>query len=315
MFLVRGIALSFSFFVLLYSFLSFLVATTWKAVQRSCGRLSARTTADVLLVLRIMPLAVSALVTIGFMVPSFLLLEPHSIDEPIREVPLALGCCGAMLFAVGAFKAATAQVKTSQLVRGWLREATSAVTGAAIPIFSIRGVAPALTAVGIRKPMVLMSEAAVAVLTEPELQTALRHEVGHVQRLDNLKKLLFRFCAFPGMRALEDGWSQAAEMAADDLAVSDCNEALDLASALIKLSRFALAPSSAEITAALVSANGASVNMRVERLIAWQDGTQPGRRLSLWYFLAPALGMVVCLAMSYSSLLRQAHIATEWLVR
>ena len=37
---------------------------------------------------------------------------------------------------------------------------------------------------------------------------------------DNLKKLVFRFCPFPGMSKLESAWSQAAEMAADDAAVA-----------------------------------------------------------------------------------------------
>jgi Zn-dependent protease with chaperone function len=314
MFLARGMALSFSVFVLLYGSLSFLVARGWRAVQRPCGRLSARATADLLLAVRIMPLAVSALVTLGFMVPSFLLLEPHSIDEPIGAIPLILGCCGAVFFVVGVFKATSAQVSTSQLVNGWLGEATAVTAGATVPIFRIRGVIPALIAVGIGKPKVLISEAAAAALTEPELQTALRHEVAHVRRRDNLKKLLFRFCAFPGMQALEDAWSQAAEMAADDVAVSSSNEALDLASALIKLSRFALVPSSAGITTALVSTNAASVNARVERLVAW-DRTPTARRFSLWYVLTPALGTVICLAVSYGAVLAQVHIATEWLVR
>jgi Zn-dependent protease with chaperone function len=314
MFLARGIALSFSVFVLLYGSLSFLVARGWRAVQRSCGRFSARTTADLLLAVRIMPLAASALVTLGFMVPSFLLLEPHSIDEPIGAIPLVLGFCGATLFVVGVLRATSALVRTSQLVNGWLGEATAVTTGATVPIFRIHGVIPALIAVGIGKPKVLISEAAAAALTEPELRTALRHEVAHVRRRDNLKKLLFRFCAFPGMQPLEDAWSQAAEMAADDGAVSSSNEALDLASALIKLSRFALVPSSAGITTALVSTNGASVNARVERLVAW-DGTPTARRFSLWYLLTPALGTVICLAVSYSAVLAQVHVATEWLVR
>ena len=54
---------------------------------------------------------------------------------------------------------------------------------------------------------------------------------------DNLKKLVFRFCPFPGMAKLESAWSQAAELAADDAAVSNLNDAVDLAAALVKLSR------------------------------------------------------------------------------
>jgi Zn-dependent protease with chaperone function len=67
------------------------------------------------------------------------------------------------------------------------------------------------------------------------LQTALNHEVAHVSRRDNLKKLLLRFVAFPGMSGLETAWLEATEMAADDAAVSTAGDALDLAAALIKL--------------------------------------------------------------------------------
>ena len=50
----------------------------------------------------------------------------------------------------------------------------------------------------------LLSGAAELVLTTNELQTALNHEIAHVRRRDNLKKLLLRFVAFPGMA----GWKQ-----------------------------------------------------------------------------------------------------------
>jgi Zn-dependent protease with chaperone function len=315
MFLARGITLSLSVFVLLYGSLSFLVTRGWSAVQRSSQRFSARATADLLLALRVMPLGISALVTVGFMVPSFLLLEPHSIDEPIGVIPLVLGCCGAILFVIGVIRTVEAQVRTFLLVQGWLADSTPVCAGAAVPVFRIRGVLPALTAAGIRKPRVLMSAAAAAALTGPELRTALRHEVAHVRRRDNLKKLLFRFCAFPGMADLEEAWSQAAEIAADDIAVSSSDEALDLASALIKLSRFALVPSPAAITTALMSANAASMNARVERLVAWHEGTPAVCRFSLWYVLAAVLGTVVCLTMTYGTALAQVHAVTEWLVR
>ena len=39
------------------------------------------------------------------------------------------------------------------------------------------------------------------------------------------------------MAKLESAWSEAAELAADDAAVSNLNDAVDLAAALVKLSR------------------------------------------------------------------------------
>ena len=103
----------------------------------------------------------------------------------------------------------------------------------------VSGAAPPLTVAGILRPSVWLSRAAEFVLTERELQSALRHEFVHVRRRDNLRKLILRLVAFPGMAELESAWREATEMAADDGAVSSASEALDLAAAVIKLSRLA----------------------------------------------------------------------------
>jgi Zn-dependent protease with chaperone function len=315
MFLARGIALSVSVMVLLYASLSLVVGWGWRMVERRFRRFSAQVTADLLFGLRIMPLVLSALVTLVFTVPSFLLLEPHSIDEPIGAIPLALSGCGVLLFVAGMFKATMAQIKTSRVVSDWLSGATQVAPGRSVPVFRAGKFIPALTAAGILKPKVLMSEAVVTVLREPELRVALGHEVAHVRRRDNLKKLLLRFCAFPAMAGLEKAWSEIAEMAADDAAVSNASEALDLASALIKLSRLEPVSHLADLTTALLRGPAATVSARVERLIAWDQAHTSTRRFSTWYALLPAFGMVVCAGVTYNAALSQLHLVTEWLVR
>jgi Zn-dependent protease with chaperone function len=200
-------------------------------------------------------------------------------------------------------------------VTSWLSDATAIAAGAAVPFFRTGRGIPALTAAGILGPKVLISEAATAVLSESELRTALRHEVAHVRRRDNLKKLLFRFCAFPRMAQLEKAWSEAAEMAADDAAVDSAWEALDLASALIKLSRLPQVSQSPALTTALLHASATAMNARIERLIAWDDASASTDQFSLWYALLPAFGIVVCAAVTYNAMLNQLHLATEWLVR
>jgi Zn-dependent protease with chaperone function len=316
MFAARGIFLAFSVFVLLYGFLSVAVACGWRLPARVCRGRSARGSANRLFALRMLPCVLSGLVTAALLVPSFLLLEPHSTTEGIGEIPLALGLGCMLVFATGVFQALAVQARTSQVVANWMGAAVEASHEDAAPVFRIQKVAPAFTVAGILKPKVLMSEAASVLLTGPELQTALGHEVAHIRRRDNLKKLLFRFCAFPGMRELEAAWLESAEMAADDAAVSSCSEALDLAAALIKLSRLAPVHAPAELTTALLHSSGASINARVERLIAWEETHQlPVLRRSPWYSLAPMLAIFLCLAMTYSSMLAHMHQVTEWLVR
>lgn len=319
MFAARGIAVSFSVFLMVYCALSLAVLCTWRRVCMHCRQLPARRAADLLFTLRMLPLMGATLVTAAFTVPSFLLLEPRTIDEPLGAVPLALGACGAALGIFGAVNALLALRRASRTISSWSSDAQRVESPAPIPVLRTSRTAPAMTAAGIVRPRVLISTAAESLLTSGELQTALCHELEHVRRRDNPKKLMLRFVAFPGMGDLEAAWLEATEMSADDAAVSNAAEALDLASALIKLSRFAPAESRVDLaddlTAALVHGGGNVMTARIQRLIAWSDQRSvPARRYSSWS-LGAVLGTVAIFTVSYTQLLVHVHTVTEWLVR
>jgi Zn-dependent protease with chaperone function len=154
------------------------------------------------------------------------------------------------------------------------------------------------------------------VLSEGELRSALKHEAVHVLHRDNLRKLLMRAVAFPGMSGLESAWRETAEMAADDAAVDSASEALDLAAAVIKLSQLALLQPAVELTTALVHSPAASVNARVERLVGWTERRlQRESSFSVGYALCAAAVGIATMATTYGALLIRVHAATEWLVR
>jgi hypothetical protein len=340
MFAVRGIAVALAAFVIVYGVLSLAVCLGWRSVWRKSQRRPARRIADLLFAGRMFPLATAVLVTAAFTVPSFLLLEPRAIDEPLGGIPLGLGICGMGLGIFGALNAGLALRKVSRMVANWTRAAQPVDSCAPVPVLRIAPAVPAMnlpamilptmilptmffptmTAAGIVRPRVLLSATAESALTSNELRASLNHEVAHVRRRDNLKKLLLRCVVFPGMAGLEDSWLKATEMAADDAAVSNASEALDLAAALIKLSR--LAPvefgpvDPAVLTTALLRGPAAVVNARVERLIAWSDERlESPQRFSPWYALGAATATVAVFAYTYSQLLAHVHTATEWLVR
>jgi beta-lactamase regulating signal transducer with metallopeptidase domain len=321
MFAMRGIAVSFSVFVILYSALSAAVCGVWRRVWLGGQQCSARRCADLLFALRVAPFVVAAGVTMLLAVPSFLLLEPHTVDEPMSSMPVVLSLWGMALLLAGVWKASAALVRASRSVAQWSSEGRASAPASidsvnSVSVLRISGAAPPLTAAGILRPSVWLSQAAEFVLTERELETALRHEVAHVRRRDNLRKLVLRLVAFPGVAELESAWREATEMAADDAAVSNASEALDLAAAVIKLSRLAPLEPPAELTTALVHSPAESVNARVERLITWTERRQrPASGYSLAYPLCAAAAVVVTLAVSYSQLLVRVHAATEWLVR
>jgi beta-lactamase regulating signal transducer with metallopeptidase domain len=336
MFALRGIAVSFSIFILLYSALSLAVCGVWRSLWLGAQRHSARRGADLLFILRTIPFVVATGVTLALAVPSFLLLEPRAVNEPIGVLPVVLGLCGMAAVLVGMWKAAAALLRASRAVARWssdageievrdidVREVEARETKArgvdstdSLPVMRVSGAAPPLTAAGILRPTVWLSRAAEFVLTERELQSALRHEVVHVRRRDNLRKLILRLIAFPGMAEMESVWREATEMAADDAAVSSASEALDLAAAVIKLSRLTPLEFPAELTTALVNTPAESVNARVERLIAWTEPLHsPAKKYSWGYSLFAAVAAVATLAVTYGQLLLRVHAATEWLVR
>jgi Zn-dependent protease with chaperone function len=326
MFALRGIAVSLTFFVLLYCLLSALVAVTWRSLQLLHAR--EKTLAGLLFALRVLPLVISVIITFVFVVPSFQLLEPRSIDEGMGAMPLALGLCALTLIACGCFRVITAQTRTTRVVTRWLEGAhpldvnggarseiqTEAYTEVKTVTFCSRREAPPLTLVGVRRPRVLVSESTIALLSHDELQIALKHELAHMQSRDNLKKLIFRFCPFPGMAKLESAWSQIAELAADDAAVSDLDDAVDLAAALVKLSRLVPVEPAPVCTVGFVTG---SISARVARLLAWDETngkTHPSQVRAL-YALPPVLAVLFCIFATYGPVLALTHQVTEWLVR
>jgi Zn-dependent protease with chaperone function len=311
MFALRGIAVSLTFFVLLYCFLSALVAISWRWLKLL--RAAEQSVADLLFLLRVLPLFASIFITAAFVVPSFDMLEPRSINEGTGTLPLAFGAAALLLIAYGSYRVIAAQVRTSRIVAGWLEGASPLETNGRTTTLCSRHQIPPLTLVGMREPRVLVSEAAFALLGRDELQVALRHELAHIRSWDNLKKLVFRFAPFPGLTKMEGAWSQAAELAADDAAVSNQSDALDLASALVKLSRLVPVEAAPACTVGFVTG---SIRARIARLLAWDEaGGARQRRIPRWIAIPPVLVAVFCAFVTYGPVLAITHEMTEWLVR
>jgi beta-lactamase regulating signal transducer with metallopeptidase domain len=317
MYALRGIAVSLSIFSILYLSLSIAVKLLWRRIAGFGPRNSARDHSNLLFALRMSPLFIATVATLAFTAPSFVMLEPRAVEESMGAAPLALAICGMAVVLAGIWKAGSALFVASRTVAHWSARAhllTSSSNGS-VPVLQTSTAAPPLTATGILHPRVWLSAAAEFLLTDRELQTALRHEVVHVRRRDNLRKLLLRFAALPGMAELEAAWREATEMAADDAAVSNAAEALDLAAAVIKLARIAPSRPLLELTTALVHSPAESVNARVQRLMEWTEPPQISASRYSWHYTLAAAATLLTLVVTYSHLLMSVHEATEWLVR
>ncbi len=192
MFAFRGIAVSLSIFFIVYGALSLAVCLAWRSLWRYGQQCPARRCADLLFALRMIPFVAATGVTLAFAVPSFLLLEPRAVEEPMGTALVVLGLCGMAVVLAGVWNAAQALVCASRTVARWSRQArvigSSPINSRqAVSVLWTAAAAPPLTAAGILRPTVWLSGAAEFVLTERELLSALRHEVVHVRRRDNLR--------------------------------------------------------------------------------------------------------------------------------
>ncbi len=319
MYALRGLAICFSTFFLVYVAISAAVVLAWPRIIVHGQKWSPRICSDILFSLRISPLALAVLATLLFAGPSFVMFEPHAAKESIGPWLPILGLGGLAVIAAGVWNAASALRRISSAASQWVSGASRlshpAGFSGQITLLRTTAVAPPLSAAGVFRARVWLSSKAEQVLSESELHSALRHEFVHVRRRDNLRKLFLRFVTFPGMAKLEAAWLEATEMAADDGAVSNALEALDLAAAVIKLSRFTPLTSPSELVTSLVNSPAELLNARVARLLAWSERREiplPAlwRKSALW-----AAATFLTLAFTYSHLLLRVHAATELLVR
>ncbi|MFZ3265878.1 MAG: M56 family metallopeptidase [Terriglobales bacterium] len=314
-FAARGFLVSLAFFAVVYCTLSSLVVfIAWSMNRLGSGQTSA-ISANFLFGLRIFSFVVSSAVALFFAFPSFWLMEKATLDEDAGTFVLA--ACSLLILCAGLVRALRAQAKTSLAVRRWLsRTASTGDNDAARPTLSAGNGAPALILVGIQKPQVMISDMAAQVLSAEELQAAVRHEIGHMRSWDNLKKVLISATPFPGMACLEGAWREAAELAADDAAVMNRRDALDLAGALIKISRYSKQWSEPELASGLVSGSS-SISLRVKRLLEWRSPGRLQRACLRYYRLWPLLvlaAVIVGVGSDYGATLALTHRLTEILV-
>jgi Zn-dependent protease with chaperone function len=311
MFALRGAMVALGFFGVVYCMLSLLVVCAWRCVNL-LRRKSAIAPAHLLFALRIFPLVGSAFLTLAFALPAFFRLESGVIDEDIGTFVFTI--CTVLLLVAGLFRVLTAQIGASRVVGDWLEGAHVLDTGAGVQTLQTQPGPPPLLLYGVSNPKVLVSEAAINRLSPDELRVAVQHEIGHVRSRDNLKKLILHASAFPGMKSLDRAWQEAAEFSADESAVSNSDDAIDLAAALLKLADLVPLQDPPAFTTGLVDLT-ALVKLRVERLLAWDETSARGVQLRWWCFLLLFLASVPYAVAHYGQALLFTHRATEWFVR
>ena len=110
------------------------------------------------------------------------------------------------------------------------------------PLVFLEGAGPVLFCAGVRRPALVTSRAAAAILDPKELRAALAHELAHLNRLDpGVSWLLMGAralqCLNPAFQVVARAMAHDAEWRADERAAASTGDRLALASALLKLFR------------------------------------------------------------------------------
>lgn len=334
-FALLGVAVALGTFAAVASLLSLASAGLWRA-RLALGEArpeppDAAARVRALFRLRLMPTLGALLAVFAFVLPSYLLFEPHGTDEPV-EWPLALlASAGALLVASGAWRALRAWRATRRLARAWRLSAEPLdLPGAPAPTYVFDHAFPAVSLVGVRSPRLFVARDVLEALEPDELRAVLAHEAGHLATSDNLRALLMRACPdllslLPVGARLTRAWTRALEAAADDHATgADPGRSLDLAAALVKIGRLASGGARPALLISAIDGNAGGLAERIERLLALAEGrsrpvpapAQPTRAAmapvrALGAPAMAALSAAVVALVAQAGVLRAVHYALE----
>jgi len=128
---------------------------------------------------------------------------------------------------------------------------------------------------GYFRSKLIVSSGLLNALTSEELAALLEHEAAHHTRHDNLSKCMLTICrylspAFPLTGLLYRWWSEQVEMVCDEVAARRINDPVEVASALVRLTRLTLGmPHSPQLTeSSFFGEHEATLERRVERVLS-----------------------------------------------
>lgn len=297
-YLLRLLCLCLASFFVVNAALGLTLSVTSRRIRRLVERMRPRSAAQLLFVVRLLPMALGAAGVLALCVPSYLLLEPDAVPERVGTTCLIFASLGAFIWLASLTRAGRAVVVSLRCHKSW-QQAGVKKTGALI----VESSAPLLALAGVFRPRLIISEEVLQALSADQLDVALLHENAHRSSRDNLKRLLLLLSPDPVpflslFSVLEQSWTKFREWAADDEAAQgDSQRALCLASALVQVARMGTAPQLSFLDSALVAGDH-DLSERVERLLHLE--AHPAGPQTLTPFYAPAASMLA--AMSFAAL-------------
>ncbi len=282
MFVLLGICILLAALLALNSVTSLCAEALWRVARGFTHQWPAAPRARILFLLRALPAAVSVCCVLFVVAPAYLEMEPRSTTESVSLKLAIIALASAVGIGLAVIRSVASWRATARLAADWLAHAEPvSIPGVSIPAFRIEHEFPVIAVVGILRPRLFIGNQIFESLTAAEIAAAVEHEAGHLLARDNLKHGVLRACRdamliIPSGRALDAAWAEVSESAADEhAALRGSAVALDLASALIKISRMIPAGVKPAMPAGafLISDGGSpGVTTRVRRLVQIASG-------------------------------------------
>ncbi len=317
-YILRLLCLSLASFCLIHLAAGLVVSLVSPLAVRFSERITARSAAHFLLILRLFPPVVALILVAGLCVPSYLWLEPAGASEDVGWWCLVAAGLALAVWGISIGRAAKAVLGSFRYIRR-CQEVGRDEGG---DVWVVESSAPVLGLAGIIRQRLVISRGLLTALSSDQLAAALRHERAHGVSRDNLKRLLILLAPdvlpfFRGFKTLERGWAKFAEWSADDRAVAgNSRRSLSLAAALVRVARMSPAPQNSVLVASLL-ADGRDLSARVDRLLRLATvSPKRGRHVK---FL-PVVGLVMLAVGFMAPVLKPAtfhtvHQLLEHLVR
>lgn len=329
MYELLGISLALAALLSINALASLMTTVVWRGCEARARRWSAARRAGLLFALRVLPAVFAACCVIALLIPAWATHEPYHTDEIVsaRLAVLALISLAGIALAIG--RGLASWLVTRRLVKNWLSHAVPVqIENISLPAYRLPHRFPVIAITGAWRPRLFIAEQVLDSLSSDELKAAIAHECGHLRAGDNLKRPMLRACRdalsiVPCGRALDRAWAAAAEEAADEYAAQAGGAAaLDLAAALVKISRLIPAGSRPALPAGawLIGAEAGGVAARVKRLTelaAPAYSTRPAQSFIPGKAFIVAGGAMIALltaAASNRQLLALVHSALELIV-
>ncbi len=326
MYFLLGICLAFAFLWTLNLLASVSSSMLWRLTAKRAARLSSRKQEQIIFALRAFPVGAAFVFVFAFILPAYLLFEPHASGETV-SLKLALISLASLLgIGFAGYRIFRTWLVTRRLTSDWLKHSERiGIDDVNIPVYRIRHPFPVIAVVGMFRPRMFVASQIFDSLSDDEFRAAVAHEYGHLTAHDNFKRAFLRVCRdmliFPMGRKLDRAWADNTESAADEYAanVGGDSMALDLAQTLIKIARIApenMTPST-PLGSFLIGGRAGDLRQRVSRLLELSDkNVKSGKRMrlgykrSLWLYSGILVSVVAVLA-SNETLLRAIHDMSE----